>query len=569
MTCLRTGVGLWMACAGTLLGCGGGGPVTEVSPSRQVVALAIDPGVDVIDTGPAGGDPIQFAVWAQYSGDSAWYPVEGAAWSLSNASVGTLSDDGLLTPTDQQGVTWVTAAYGGQEAQATVTVRYVDTWMLGGDPSLFDASPVETELKVAWYPSDNTAVPRNTDKIAFLVREPDPEDPPTAWELRITSELVDLTVYLDDDDWFPTPEQWARLTSTNSGIDLEWSARAANDHQEWTDVGGVRRLRIERFDARGTVYYWSSSVQGIKQAPYGETARDFISMNTTGDCIGCHAVSADGTLAFTWGSYDEVLIDDSVRTLALLDLETGQYRASHEDLIYSTYKTFSPDGSRLLTVSNGSMWVNDAATGERIAPIPTELPVTQPVWSPDGTEVVVVVIDGEWLDDYRFQGSYLAKMADLGDGSFGPLEPFYVPDAGATAFFPAWSPDGEWLAFVQSDEHQSHLPPDAGLMVVPAGGGEALHMAAASKDYSVNSWPHWAPLSDDDVMWLAFSAQRNYGDLSQDTLQIWIAGFEPARARQGVDPSWAAFWWPDQDAGEHNHLPFWLDAPPVDPPPVP
>ena len=59
--------------------------------------------------------------------------------------------------------------------------------------------------------------------------------------------------------------------------------------------------------------------------------------------------------------------------------------------------------------------------------------------------------------------------------------------------------------------------------------------------------------------WLSFTAQRNYGDLSQDLLQIWIAGFDAEKARQGEDPSWSAFWWPDQDAGEENHLPFWLE----------
>jgi hypothetical protein len=327
----------------------------------------------------------------------------------------------------------------------------------------------------------------------------------------------------------------------------------------WTDTIGPRNLRIERFDAKGTVYYWSSSVQGVKVAPYGQTGTDFLSQNTTGECVGCHAVSQSGLMAVTWGSWDGFVMDESVRTLGLLDLNTMEWRATHTDLIYATYKSFSPDGERLLTVSNGQMWVNDSTTGQRITPIPTALPVTQAVWSPDGTEVCVVVVDGEWFDDYRFQGSYLARMADLGDGTFGPLEPLWVPEDGGSAFFPAYSPDGEWIAFVQSDEHVSHLPPDAALYVLPAAGGTPVHLEKASRTYSVNTWPHWAPLPDDDIMWLAFTAQRNYGDLSQDLLQIWIAGFDAEKARQGEDPSWAAFWWPDQDAGEENHLPFWLE----------
>ncbi len=545
-----------------LTACGSGGPKYEVQHERTVVELALQPTAVHTTTGPEGGPPTPFEVYARYSDDDRWYPVQDAAWSLSNAGAGTIAEDGTFTPSVNGGISWVDVAYGGLTARATVTAQYVDTW-IAGDPdiSLFEDGrlPVDDTLKVAWYPSTDTAVPRNNEKMAFLVREPNVDDPPTAWRLHFESDLVDLTVYTDDDEWYPSIEQWDRLTSTNAGAVVVWEAVAANERTLWTDLNGPRNLRIERFDAKGTVYYWSSSVQGVKVAPYGETAVDFLSQNTTGDCVGCHAVSKSGTMAITWGSWEGFVMDDSVRTLGLLDLNTMEWRASHPDLIYSTYKTFSPDGKRLLTISNGQMWVNDAENGERIAPIPTDLPVTQPVWSPDGTEVVVVVIDGDWYDDYRFQGSYLARMADLGDGTFGELEPLHIPEDGGSAYFPSYSPDGEWIVFVQNDDHITHLPPDAALYVIPAQGGEAIHLDKASRGYSVNTWPQWAPLPDDDLMWIAFTAKRNYGNLSDDLLQIWIAGFDAEKARNGEDPSWAAFWYPDQDAGEENHLPFWLE----------
>ena len=544
------------------LGCGSGGPVYKAPGDLSVVALEVRPTTLSTTTGPDGGEPLQFQAYAQYTGDPLWYPVADAAWSLSNTGVGTLEDDGTFTPSPDGGISWVDVQYGGLTARADVTAQYVDTWVKGDpDRSLFepDRLPIDNTLKVAWYPYPGTAVPRNTRKMAFLLRESDPENPPTAWKVRIWSDLVDLTIYTDDDDWDPTPEQWDRLTSTNAGADLTWQAWAANADTLYEDIAGSRDLRIERFDAMGTVYYWSSSVQGIKAAPFGETATDFLSMNNTGECIGCHAVSSDGTLAITWGSWDGFVMDESVRTLGLLDLDTMEWRASHPDLIYSTYKTFSPDSQRLLTVSNGSMWLNDAADGQRIAAVEHDLPVTQPVWSPDGSEVTFVVVDGDWYDDYRFQGAYLARMADLGDGTFGPPEPLYVPPDGGTAYFPSYSPDGEWTLFVQSAENVSHLPHDAGLYVIPAEGGEPIHLDAASRGHAVNTWPNWAPLPDDDIMWIAFTAKRNYGNRADDMLQIWIAGFDAERARAGEDPSWSAFWYPDQDAGEANHLPFWLE----------
>lgn len=534
----------------------------EPALERTVEALELRPAELAATTGPEGGAPHGFTAYARYSGDARWYPVEDAAWSLSNVGAGSVAADGVFTPSVEGGVTWVEAAYGGLSARSTATVQYVDTWQVGDpDVGLFEPGrlPVVEDLKVAWYPAHETAVPRNTRKMAFLFRESDPSNPPTAWKMRIWSELVDLTIYTDDDDWHPTPEQWDRLTSTNGGTDLTWEAVAANDTTLWTDVNGPRDLRIERFDAQGTVYYWSSSVQGVKVAPYGETATDFLSQNTTGECIGCHSVSSDGTMAITWGSWDGFVMDDSVRTLGLLDLRTMEWRATHTDLIYSTYKTFSPDSARLLTVSNGQMWLNDATTGERVVQIEHPDPLTQPVWSPDGEEVAVVVVTGDWFDDYRFRGSYLARMADPGDGTFGTLEPLYVPPEGSSVYFPAYSPDGEWLAFIMTDSDQTHLPPDAALYVIPAAGGEPVHLERASRGFGVNTWPNWAPLPDDDIMWISFTAKRNYGNYSDDILQIWIAGFDAERARAGEDPSWAAFWWPDQDAGEENHLPFWLE----------
>ena len=546
-----------------LLSCGRGDPVYEVQKERSVEAIEVRPSVARITTGPEGGEPATFGLWARYSDDLLWYPVTDAAWTLSNSGVGTVDDHGVFTPGSDGGISWLDVQYGGLTARAELTVRYTDTWFNGSpEVSLFDegALPVDDTLKVAWYPYSDTAVPRNTRKMAFLFREPVPEDPPTAWKMRIWSDIVDIVVFSDDDDWDPSPEQWDRLTSTNGGADLTWVAEAANEGTRWTDVGGERALRVERFDARGTVYYWSSSVQGVKVAPYGETATDFLSMNTTGDCIGCHTVSQAGLMAITWGSWEGFVMDDSVRTLGLLDLNTMEWRATHTDLIYSTYKTFSPDSTRLLTVSNGQMWLNDALTGERLFQIEHDLPVTQPVWSPDGSEVTFVVIDGDWYDDYRFKGSHLARMADLGDGTFGPIETIYEPEEdGGSAFFPSYSPDGEWLLWVESDDQISHLPFDAALYVMPAEGGQRVHLEKASSGYAVNTWPTWAPLPDDDIMWIAFTAQRNYGNRSDDLLQIWIAGFDAERARRGEDPSWSAFWYPDQDAGEDNHLPFWLE----------
>ncbi|HNH50119.1 MAG TPA: hypothetical protein PKY30_23995, partial [Myxococcota bacterium] len=75
-----------------------------------------------------------------------------------------------------------------------------------------------------------------------------------------------------------------------------------------------------------------------------------------------------------------------------------------------------------------------------------------------------------------------------------------------------------------------------------------------------NSIPRWGPLPDDDVLWLAFSSKRIYGNnLTAGNPQIWVAGFDPIKAGKGEDPSWPAFWLPGQDAAQGNHIPAWAE----------
>jgi hypothetical protein len=37
-----------------------------------------------------------------------------------------------------------------------------------------------------------------------------------------------------------------------------------------------------------------------------------------------------------------------------------------------------------------------------------------------------------------------------------------------------------------------------------------------------------------------------------------VAAFDPKKAKQGLDPSWAAFWLPGQDEAHNNHIPVWV-----------
>ena len=61
------------------------------------------------------------------------------------------------------------------------------------------------------------------------------------------------------------------------------------------------------------------------------------------------------------------------------------------------------------------------------------------------------------------------------------------------------------------------------------------------------------------VMWLTFSSGRPYGlrtTLNQTT-QLWMVAFDPAKAFTATDPTFPAFWLPFQDLGSGNHIGQW------------
>jgi hypothetical protein len=105
---------------------------------------------------------------------------------------------------------------------------------------------------------------------------------------------------------------------------------------------------------------------------------------------------------------------------------------------------------------------------------------------------------------------------------------------------------------------------------VPAAGGAVLPLTQANSA-GASSWPKWAPVKHDyvagKVMWLTFSSARPYGLRlgAYQKVQLWMVAYDPAKAANGLDPSFPAFWLPFQDIGSDNHIGQWsTDVPRAD-----
>jgi Tol biopolymer transport system component len=234
----------------------------------------------------------------------------------------------------------------------------------------------------------------------------------------------------------------------------------------------------------------------------------------------------------------------------------------------SAWTTFSPDGEMLLVAANGILTLIDSDTGETIGdgvvPIPTGTVATHPDWAATGDRVAIAL--GTKGGNKEVEAGSIAILA-YDDGVWSEAE-IAVASEGASDnnFFPVWSPDSKYLAYVHA-EGKSKDAVSAELRLLDVASGSVISMVRLNQRVNNedgvtgvgNSMPTWAPSTKPGTFWLAFSSLRAYSivrppDDKED--QIWIAAVEPG----APDPGYAGFWAPFQSTEEGNHRAFWTHA---------
>lgn len=126
-------------------------------------------------------------------------------------------------------------------------------------------------------------------------------------------------------------------------------------------------------------------------------------------------------------------------------------------------------------------------------------------WSPDGRTLAVTM-----QLPSGYQGVYLVAI----NGSTPPRQ--LTPDRGS-AFFPSWSPDGEWIAFSWSPVANSEiwrLPVTGETTLVT---GEMPQPERLTFDFNADTAPRYSP----DGAWIAFETGRD------DNTEIYLLPANP------------------------------------------
>lgn len=472
------------------------------------------------------------------------------------------------------------------------TIDDVDPSLPPGVVGGFDGAPPATSGLTLVYPNPGAIIPHDLAPV-------DAQWNGAAAVYRVTfaADTGDkLRGYVTTPSWIPPATDWKWLMDRAAGHTITLSVEGGTVDGNGTPQGPLvgsagQPLVVSRDDATGALFYFATTGDQLtgdgtlERLELGSQmpAKYLNKSNDGGRCVGCHALSSDGTrVAFTFLDLTGVALGNAL-SLGSVDAMNPTVQQAAANTQVATM-SFSPDGKTLVTSFQGKLELRDAVTGALQSSITTSGPALFPDWSPDGKTIVFVrpttacsATGANFGQASIFvYGGAIVTISQTGSG-WGN-ETVLVPSAaGQNNYYPAFSPDGSWIAFTRADGTKSswgmansacagqdgsglsYDNPSATLWLVPAAGGTPVTLAAANEaPMHTNSWPRWSPKADGEYLWLSFSSTRAYGNVltgADAHHQIWITAIK--KPGPSGDPSAPAVWFPFQDTTTKNHIGVW------------
>jgi hypothetical protein len=587
----------------------------QITPSAALVALSA--------SGAGYSATQQFVVTATFE-DGATSDVTAQTTFAVDDADAVMIDLANATVTAAGHYT-VSAAFTSATVTATLDAT-LDTYTFGTGFDSNDQGKLDGTLTAAAptiaYPLAGSLFPLNVAPIAVQVQKSDPAQ--TLARIDFTSGALLAYRYYAPCAASPNPGTFPnacivsisgdfapQLAGVSESADVSVSVRlVASDGSKLGESAPIA-LAWSKTKLTGGLYYWTTAGTGdttfnTAVARYdfaGDTSSPAIYLSSANapavpsgqtQCIGCHAVSPDGTrMSFSLGgSLPGYFSDYDVASTTPVSTQMTNFAGM---------STFSPDGTSLVTMSYGTLTLRtgDASLAAMQTPLFPEVTEqkSHPFWSPSGNKLAFVswnpsqadISSGHTTGD-MVQGGQI-WIADRNATGFALAQSLVPRAPNVTSYYPAVSDDDHFVVFNQSDctapanaaggwgagACDGYNDISATLHLVSTTGGTPVALDNANggdTPLTTSSWPRWSPdhgtFRGKRLYWVAFSSRRGYGlslasGAGADTTkpQLWFAAVavDSGGTMPASDPSFAPVWLPGQDPNltgpRGNHTPAW------------
>ena len=493
-----------------------------------------------------------------------------AAFAVSPVELGAVAATTLAPSGQMAGAGQVSATVSTLIGVGNFTVYVSDTVPGTADPTtpgLFAAATLDqaSSIQLA-YPPAGALIPPNIGEMDVHWRDATKD----VYEVQLSGPFVTLKTYVNTlgaATWTTLADQrWQQLSQGSTGLDLEVRVRGLKISSPATFIEGTETVRVAAEQVKGGVYYWNTTKAAIMRFDMSKPevpAEQFYPVVGQSGCVGCHAVSRDGTVVayrqeggnMNYGN----ALDVSSLARKLTD-NTQQWN----------FATIAPDNTEMFTTTQGGLFRTDLGTQ-----VTTSLFTTPRISHPDVAASGDAIVATQMLggsEVWTSAGQIVVFDYDKVAKTVGAPRPLAAPSGGAYQYYPSFSPDNNWVIYNQASGGTSYNNPSAEMWVTKADGSLAapIRLTAAEVAGTYDSWPKWTPFitneptttSSEPVIWFTVASQRPFGvrSVGAQKPQLWLAPFFPERALAGQPATGPAIRLPFQALPEGNHIAQWTEA---------
>jgi hypothetical protein len=327
------------------------------------------------------------------------------------------------------------------------------------------------------------------------------------FEVSLTTTYLDVRVYTKD-AWTAVPA-WQRLADQREPVTMQVTGMAEASPTTACKSSTQRAYVADQGFVGGV--YWLGTYGMMRYSVAAGTASSLFPPTTVNVSVGAHAPTCTGC----------ALSSDGARMAlagAIYDFttDTGWTPSDGTNPRSWTAATFDPIGAKLV-ITHDDVLELITLDGTSLAMPPSSGVARDPQLSADGTMLANV-------ESFTTGDAIVVRTFDNATNEFGETQTVGLVETGVEYHAPAWSPDGQWLAYTRTSGSISSI------WVVKVDGSQSpIQVTLPGADTAARA--RWAPVhhtfGPSRFFYLAFDSTQTFGQRLTGTRQLWALPFFP------------------------------------------